>query len=172
MEHPAVLRLARHTDAGAIAQMARELIEAGLTPRYTAVRIARHIADADTVALVAQTPGAAPQGFALMAFGDDHAHLVLLAVQPAARRQALGRALLQWLLASAEVAGMASVALELRADNDGAQAFYRALGFEATLLMPGYYEGRVDGQRMVRMLRAPGAVPSTPWGLRTNNRSP
>ncbi|MES2939021.1 MAG: N-acetyltransferase [Pseudomonadota bacterium] len=171
MEHPAVLRLARRTDAGPIAGMARELIEAGLTPRYTAARIARHIADPDTVALVAEAAGAGLRGFALMSFGDEHAHLVLLAVHPAARRQGLAGGMVRWLLESAEVAGMASVALELRADNGGAQAFYRALGFEATLLMPGYYEGLVDAQRMARVLRAPGAAPSMPWNLRTD-RSP
>jgi ribosomal-protein-alanine N-acetyltransferase len=166
MDPPAVLRPARPADAGTLAAMARELIEAGLTPRYTALRMARHIADRDTVALVAEDPvSAEPLGFALMTFGDERAHLVLLAVRPAARRRGVARALLQWLLASAGVAGMESVGLELCADNTGAQAFYRALGFEAIASVPGYYEGRVDALRMARMLRPPGQSPGTDWRL-------
>ena len=49
---------------------------------------------------------------------------------------------------------MVSIHVELRADNSGAFAFYRALGFVETLRVPGYYSGRVTAIRMLRMLRA------------------
>lgn len=167
MEPPALLRLARDADAGTIARMARELVEAGLTPRYSTARIARHIADRDTVTLVAEAADGRGglQGFALMAFGEERAHLVLLAVRPDSRRRGIARGLLQWLLDSAGTAGMESVTLELRADNAPALAFYRALGFEPTLLLPGYYEGEVDARRMVRILRTPGQASATPLDL-------
>lgn len=153
MAHRALtLRLARPADAPAMAQMAREQIEAGLTPRYTASRIDRLIRDPDTLALVADD-GQALQGFAVMSFGEERAHLVLLCVQPGQRRHGIGRQLLGWLLRSAGVAGIASVHLELRADNAGALDFYRALGFEQSLLVPGYYEGRIAARRMMLMLR-------------------
>jgi ribosomal protein S18 acetylase RimI-like enzyme len=42
----------------------------------------------------------------------------------------------------------------LRAGNTDAHAFYRAIGFEETLRVPGYYSGRETAIRMIRMLRA------------------
>ncbi len=45
--------------------------------------------------------------------------------------------------------------MELRARNADALAFYRAIGFEETLRLPGYYSGRETAIRMIRMLRAP-----------------
>ena len=77
-----------------------------------------------------------------MTFGDDRAHLVLLAVQPSHRRRGIARRLLTWLLDSAAIAGMASIHLELLEDNVAARAFYRSLGFTETLRLPGYYRGR------------------------------
>ena len=105
-------------------------------------------------------PTASITGFAIMEFGDERAHLVLLAVRPSHRRLGIGQRLLEWLLESARIAGMASIHLELRASNDAARRFYRAMGFYETVLVPGYYrsgEGRKEGAlRMLRVLRAPG----------------
>ncbi|MBC5765167.1 GNAT family N-acetyltransferase [Ramlibacter albus] len=153
-QHAVTLRLARRADAPAIAELTRRHIEAGLAPRYSPARVARLIADRDTIALVADdTTGV--QGFAIMAFGETRAHLQLLCVQPAQRRQGLARRMMDWLVESARVAGIASLHLELRADNETARAFYRRMGFEDTLVVSGYYEGRIDAVRMVRLLRRP-----------------
>ena len=153
------LRPARAADATALARLSRDLIEAGLPWRYTPRRIGALLADADHLSVVAADPqrradAGAVQGFALMQFGDADAHLVLLCVQPAQRRNGVGRCLLQWQLASARVAGMAAVRLEVRADNADAQAFYRACGFAPTLLLPDYYAGGIAAQRMQLALRA------------------
>ncbi len=94
-----------------------------------------------------------PQGFAVMQFGDERAHLVLLCVQAQQQRLGLGRALHDWLLKSAQVAGMASIALELRADNSGAFGFYRSLGYREIDTVAGYYDGRIAARRMLRHLR-------------------
>ncbi len=64
-----------------------------------------------------------------MEFYAIHAHLNLLAVQPGYQRQGIGRQLLEWLEASARTAGIFTVHLELRANNDGARAFYEKLGY-------------------------------------------
>ena len=137
-----------------MAAMSRDFIEAGLGWRYSPKRIARLIADRETVALVA-CDAAGVQGFAIMQFGDERAHLILMCVQPAQRRLGIGRRLIEWLVESARVAGIMSIHLELRADNAAAQAFYRALGFSETLVVPGYYEGRVSARRMLQLLRSP-----------------
>ncbi len=96
-------------------------------------------------------------GFAVMHFGDTQAHLSLLCVQPQQRRQGIGRRLTDWLAASARVAGITSIRLELRADNASALGFYRRLGFVETALVPGYYDARIAARRMTLNL-----APATP----------
>ena len=160
------VRIAEPRDAQAIAMMSRDFIEAGLGWKYDAGRVMRAIRDRETVAVVAcDAKSSTLNGFAIMEFGDERAHLVLLAVRPSHRRLGIGQRLLEWLLESARVAGMASVHLELRANNDAARRFYRAMNFYETVLVPGYYrsgEGRKEGAlRMLRVLRAPGPVPYT-----------
>jgi ribosomal-protein-alanine N-acetyltransferase len=162
------LRLARAPDAAAMAQMSRDLIETGLGWSYDAPKVARLIANPDNLALVAcDAQGLA--GFAVMLFGDERAHLVLLAVQPRCQRQGVARRLLSWLLDSARVAGIAELSLELRAGNGGACAFYRAMGFVDAGLLPGYYRQREPALRMQRVLRSPNAVPRN-WQMPTLRR--
>ena len=166
------IRLAEPRDAQAIALMSRDFIEAGLGWKYDASRVMRAIRDRETLAAVAcdakSAPGArgAINGFAIMEFGDERAHLVLLAVRPSHRRTGIGQRMLEWLLESARTAGMASIHLELRSGNEAARRFYRAMGFYETVLLPGYYRGVEGGRkegalRMLRVLRVPGPVPYT-----------
>jgi ribosomal-protein-alanine N-acetyltransferase len=162
------VRLADPRDAQAIATMSRDFIESGLGWKYDAPRVLRAIKDRETLAVVACEPGSARgplTGFGIMEFGEERAHLVLLAVRPSHRRLGIGQRLLDWMLESARCAGIASVHLELRAANDAARRFYRATGFHETVLVPGYYrsgEGRKEGAlRMLRVLRNPGPVPYT-----------
>jgi ribosomal-protein-alanine N-acetyltransferase len=165
------IRLAEPRDAQAIALMSRDFIEAGLGWKYDAPRVLRAIRDRDTLAVVAcegnksAAARGAITGFAILEFGEERAHLVLLAVRPSHRRLGIGRRLFEWLLDSARVAGMASIHLELRAANDAARRFYRAMGFYETVLVPGYYrsgEGRKEGAlKMLRVLRVPGPLPYT-----------
>src|SRR5262245_6142861 len=75
------LILARSADARRIAVMSRELIEAGLHPSWPEARVAAHIRDKASMVLVART-GWEIAGFAIMQFGDERAHLNLLAVAP------------------------------------------------------------------------------------------
>src|SRR6185503_16940342 len=116
------IRLAEPRDAQAIATMSRDFIESGLGWKYDAPRVLRAIRDRETLAVVAcessKSGGARGPliGFAIMELGDERAHLVLLAVRPSQRRLGIGQRLLEWLLQSARVAGMASIHLELRAN--------------------------------------------------------
>jgi [ribosomal protein S18]-alanine N-acetyltransferase len=146
------LQLACRGDASAIASMSRDLIEAGLGWQYRSERIRQLIDDPETVTLVARD-GERVIGFAVMSFGEERAHLVLLAVRPACQRRGIARRLAQWLIQSATTAGIASIHVELRAQNEAAYALYRALGFAETLRLPGYYRGRETAVRMMRMLR-------------------
>lgn len=154
------IRLATPRDAQAIALMSRDLVESGLGWKYDAARMLQAIREPDTLAPLAIESGGIA-GFALMEFGEERAHLALLAVRPAERRRGVGRLLVEWLVASARVAGIASLHLELRAGNVAARGFYRALGFDETIVVPGYYRGREAALRMIRVLRAAGPVPYT-----------
>ena len=145
-----MLRPARQADAPVMADMCRSLIEAGLTWRYTPPRMAAMIRDPDTVALVA-CDGPQLHGFAVMHFGDALARLArlaLLCVVATQQRQGLGRQLHHWLLASAQVAGIGTLRLELRADNSSALSFYRQLGFVETQRLPNDDDGLVAARRM------------------------
>ena len=149
------LGLASLRHAETLAVMSRDLIEAGLGWGYRSERMAELITARDTLTLVAHERTRCV-GFAVMTFGEERAHLILLAVRPSHRRRGIARRMLAWLLDSAVTASMASVHLELLEDNASARAFYRALGFTETLRLPGYYRGRKAAVRMIRVLRLPG----------------
>ena len=141
-----VLGYARMADADAISLLSRDSIEHGLGWTYRPERIARYLRDPDAVVLGARTHRQLV-GFAIMHFGDERAHLVLLAVAPALRRRGIGRRMLAWLTESAQVAGVMSIHVELRAQNHAAHALYRTAGFAESLRIPGYYSGRETAVR-------------------------
>jgi ribosomal-protein-alanine N-acetyltransferase len=145
------LRLARPTDATTIANLSRDLIEYGLRWRWTPMRVAASIRAPDVNVLVARVHDNIA-GFAIMRYGDDDAHLDLLAVAPPYRRAGVGRQLLEWLEKCAVVAGIFSVALEVRAGNEGAQLFYKRMSYRILIHLPGYYQGIEAALRMGRDL--------------------
>jgi ribosomal-protein-alanine N-acetyltransferase len=89
-----------------------------------------------------------------MQYGDDAAHLNLLAVEPAHQRQGIGRQLVEWLEETARVAGTFEVRLEIRETNRAGRAFYRALGYREQGFIRGYYQGVEDALRFARDLSA------------------
>ena len=115
------------------------------------MRVAASIHDSDVNVLVACVRDNIA-GFAIMRYRDDDAHLDLLAVAPPYRRAGVGRRLLEWLEKCAVVAGIFSVALEVRAANEGAQLFYQRMGYRTLVHLPGYYQGVEAALRMVRDL--------------------
>jgi ribosomal-protein-alanine N-acetyltransferase len=145
------LRLARLADADSIANLSRDLIEYGLNWRWTPVRVAASIRAANVNVLVASMHEEIA-GFAIMRYGDDDAHLDLLAVAPPYRRSGIGRQLMEWLEECAIVAGIFNVDLEVRAGNEEAQIFYNRMGYRTLLQRPGYYQGIEAALRMGRDL--------------------
>jgi len=145
------LRLARPAEAENIATLSRDLIEYGLDWRWTPVRVAASIRAANVNVLVASMHEDIA-GFAIMRYGDDDAHLDLLAVSPSHRRTGIGRQLLEWLEECAVVAGIFNVDLEVRAGNEEAQLFYTRMGYRTLLQLPGYYQGIEAALRMGRDL--------------------
>jgi ribosomal-protein-alanine N-acetyltransferase len=145
------LRLARTTEAAAIANLSRDLIEYGLRWRWTPMRVAESIRAPNVNVLVACAVENIA-GFAIMRYGGDDAHLDLLAVAPRYRRAGVGRRLLEWLERCALVAGIFTIALEVRAQNEEAQLFYQRMGYRPLVNLPGYYQGIEAALRMGRDL--------------------
>ncbi len=157
--HDSMIRLARVEDASAIAQMSRDTIETGLGWSWRPQRVTASIRDPQSLCIVAGMRNIL--GFCIMQFGEELAHLSLLAVDSHHRRRGLGAKLVNWVLASARVAGIAAIHVEMRANNSAARDFYRALGFELADLVPGYYRGLESAQRMVLRLRPEGMEPAS-----------
>ncbi|MEK7437242.1 MAG: GNAT family N-acetyltransferase [Pseudomonadota bacterium] len=149
------LSLAAAADAAPIAVMSRDLIEGGLPWSWTPERVARNLAQRDTLVLAARDP-ALLAGFAIMQFGETRAHLSLFAVRAEYQRQGLGRRMLEWLTESALTAGIAGIDLELRETNIDARRFYLSQGFAETARVPNYYSGREGAVRMLREIRVNG----------------
>jgi ribosomal-protein-alanine N-acetyltransferase len=161
------LGCAHLSEAARIAEMSKRWIEHGLTWRYRRDRIAGQIRDAETEVVVVRDAENVV-GFAVMEFHFDarRAHLVLLAVEPAYRRRGAGVSLFRWLEKIARLAGITRIQLELRVDNEPARVFYERLGFRATSVSRGYYDGRQDAINMSLDQRigrpSPEARPDSP----------
>jgi [ribosomal protein S18]-alanine N-acetyltransferase len=146
------LRLAAPADAALIATLSRELIETGLGWSWTPERVLRCLRHRDTMVLTARDSERLA-GFAIMLFGEERAHLSLLAVRLEYQDQGVGRRMLDWLTESALTAGISSIHLELRERNLAARRFYLRQGFAETARIPGYYRGVETAVRMLRDIR-------------------
>jgi ribosomal-protein-alanine N-acetyltransferase len=89
-------------------------------------------------------------GFAGLAWSDDTADVMTIAVTPQRARQGIGTTLLDALLRAADDRRAREVLLEVRADNRPARALYERAGFVAIARRRGYYPGGVDGVLMRR----------------------
>lgn len=69
----------------------------------------------------------------------DEAHIGTFAVDPAYRRQGIGRRLLAESLLQAYNGGVRRCHLEVRRSNQAAQALYASFGFLQTSIRPRYY---------------------------------
>jgi ribosomal-protein-alanine N-acetyltransferase len=145
------IRLAKFSDAEAIARMSRDHIEYGLDWGWSPTRVIRNMRDRSTNIAVMQQGGIL-LGFGIMRYADVRAHLLLLAVHPQRRRRGLATALLNWLEAVARTAAIQTIRVEARAENAGALAFYQSRGYAQTDRIAGYYRGVEDGVRLEKAL--------------------
>ncbi|MFI4894800.1 MAG: GNAT family N-acetyltransferase [Steroidobacterales bacterium] len=145
------IRLAGAHDATMIAEMSRDYIEYGLGWSWTPVRVLAAIVERATNTAVVDTGGQIA-AFGIMHYGDDVAHLALLAVRPNQQQRGLGTALMAWLEKPALIAGIERIRLEARADNPNALGFYRKQGFREAGRIARYYRGTVDALRLEKTL--------------------
>ena len=79
-----------------------------------------------------------PIGFGLLGIRQERGWCAEFGVVPAWRRQGVGRALLDRLLAEARDAGLHDVRLEVAAANTSAQALYQQAGFRVARVLRNY----------------------------------
>lgn len=148
--------LAKPSHGSHLAEMSKRLIEAGLPwHNWTPKRMTKSIKRADNVTLISKA-GKQILGFASMQFGDESAHLNLLAVEEANQRHGLASDLLQWLEESCVVAGIQFISLECRKINTTAIKFYEKRGFTKFEEVRNYYCGTETAVRMRKLLGAGG----------------
>lgn len=133
------------------AEMARLHAACFTTPRpWTEAEFAGLLAEPSVFALT--RPGAILLGRAIA----GEAELLTLAVDPAARRRGLARALVQDFLAEARARAAESAFLEVAEANAPARALYAAAGFAQAGRRRGYYRlpggGAEDALVLVRAL--------------------
>ena len=146
------LEPARLNDVPRLAAMSHAHVESGLRPAWGIQRIGWYVRHPESVVLTARSDRTIA-GFAIMRYADETAHLNLLAVDPGHRRRGIARRLVTWLEETALPAGTFLIRLELRAQNEAAQVFYRALGYREVGRVPGYYQGVEAAIRMERDVR-------------------
>lgn len=94
-------------------------------------------------------------GYGSVGVVEDVADLQRIAILPDARRQGLGRELLEELLAKAAGLGATRILLEVAAANEPAIGLYESFGFASISRRRGYY---ADGSDALVMERALGAA--------------
>ncbi len=100
--------------------------------------------------------GAELVGYAGGLLAGDVLEILRVGVNPDWRRRGIARELISRIAADARDLGAKSCMLEVRADNSGAQALYRAIGLSETGTRPRYYDNSVDAVVME------GALPIAP----------
>ena len=135
------LRLAMRRDAADLADVHALCFDMP----WSVADIGAVMAGAGTLGIVCEDDDQ-PRGFILARAVADEAEVLTLAVDPAVRRQGVGRALLIAALAMAAERGAEVAFLEAAHDNAAALALYAACGFEIAGSRKAYY-ARPGGDR-------------------------
>ncbi len=83
------------------------------------------------------------------------AHLITLAVDPAARRQGVGKSLMGHAFSYAAKKGAGLATLEVRTSNEGAQRLYEAFGFRTVAIRKKYYADNQEDAHVMLMELSP-----------------
>jgi [ribosomal protein S18]-alanine N-acetyltransferase len=84
--------------------------------------------------------------------GPSYAHLITLDVIPGARKRLIGTILMKTIHRELEQRGISMAILEVSVKNLPAKQLYEKLKYQYLETLSGYYNGREDAYRMVRIL--------------------
>lgn len=117
-----------------------ERLRGELARAWARLRVARAAASGEAV------------GYVLFWHVTDEVHLLNVAVDPAARRQGIGRALTKEVIRYAHEHRCAKVLLEVRRGNAAAIHLYESLGFSELNVRARYYSDGEDALEMMLVL--------------------
>lgn len=139
-----MIRAAGPDDAPAIARLEHD---------WTVTMLAETLAQPITVGFVAiDDVSGAIVGHVLATAVADTGEIVLIAVDPAARRHGIGRTLLRRAVEAWTDRGVGEAWLEVRADNGPAIALYQSEGWRETGIRRRYYRDGTDAIAMGRAI--------------------
>ena len=147
----ASVRLATLADAASIAAMSRDYIERGLPWTWTEQRVAHAIRDPETNVVLVRDGGVL-QGFGIMYYASDDAHLLLFAVgvstAPRCRQRhpALARG-------CRPRRGRKAHPRRMPEENDAARNFYCEHGYHELDIAKKMYRGIKDGVHLEKWFR-------------------
>ena len=133
------------------AQALAQIHAAAFDHAWSAAEIAQLLDGPGGFALLIETE--APLAFILCRAVAGEAEILTLAVDPAARRRGLARALVEAAAGAARMAGADVMFLEVAHDNLPALGLYEAAGFERAGLRRGYYDRGVAGSADAVVMR-------------------
>lgn len=120
--------------------------------RLSKRQIRYHIRHPRNAFLVCDLPAHPCAGALLLLRRRKSARLYSVAVHPDARGKGVARGLCQAAESVAQGAGIASIALEVKASNTAAVTLYHDLGYAIATSLPDYYGAGAPGLRMVKPL--------------------
>lgn len=94
-------------------------------------------------------------GYVVGLSGADEGEILNLSVASRSRRQGLGRALIEAMLAELRTLGARTVYLEVRESNAPARALYQALGFQEIGRRRGYYRAPTEDAVLLKWASHP-----------------
>jgi len=90
-------------------------------------------------------------GYICLWLVSDEAHILKIAVRPAARRKGFASALLQFALDYSYQRSMVKAFLEVREHNQPARCFYGKFGFSLLGVRPGYYQDTKENALILQL---------------------
>ncbi|HEX3532527.1 MAG TPA: tRNA (adenosine(37)-N6)-threonylcarbamoyltransferase complex dimerization subunit type 1 TsaB [Thermoanaerobaculia bacterium] len=114
--------------------------------------VAYELTNPRALMLLAEWNGEPAPGYISLRHGGGESEILRLAVDPAARRRGVARALVDEGLARLRGLKVESCHLEVRMDNEGAIAFYHSLGFARSGRRRHYYRDGTDALVLSRAL--------------------
>ncbi|MFY9936743.1 MAG: GNAT family N-acetyltransferase [Silvibacterium sp.] len=148
------LRGAKRADLDALYVLDKKCFPPGIA--YSRADLRYYLNHPRSFSVVAEDAARSILGFAIaesyLEEGRRIGHIITIDVMPAARRNGLGRMLMDALFDRLRVIETAKVRLEVAIDNADAQAFYRRLGFVRTGRIRAFYQENLDALAMEKRL--------------------
>jgi ribosomal-protein-alanine N-acetyltransferase len=150
-----VLRSAQRADRDLLFALDRVCFRQGIA--YSRSELLFFLTHAQSFSFVAEDEDGRIAGFAIskreLRAGRSTGHIITIDVDPAFRRQGVGRLLMAAMEQKLREAGVESIQLEVAVDNASAEQFYLGHGYTHTGRIRGFYMGTLDALVMKKSIQ-------------------